>query len=70
MSLHDLPDCNLRTGLSVRDLAQQGNCDDEDCISLFLGNLGQGTVMMGIVSACSSVIRVSKETVIMRTGMV
>ena len=41
MSLHDLPDCNLRTGLSLGDLAQRGDCGDEDCISLSLSDLAQ-----------------------------
>ena len=41
MSLHDLPDCNLRTGLSLGDLAQRGDCGVEDWIGLSVCDLAQ-----------------------------
>ena len=69
MSLHDLPDCNLRTDLSVTDLAQQGNCDVRDCIGLFLGNLGQqGNCDSEDWNGLTLATWLSKEIVTVRTG--
>ena len=46
MTLPDLPDCNLRSSLSLEDMVQQRNSDDEDWSGLSVGDMAWQNRMM------------------------